>query len=132
MRKAELLTNKPDQIIKNMLPPPFREIAYKKDGKILGGIIHMGNKPFLAINDRLQKAKATCGMLRKNLFLNEGLKQRIRIQPWNALVRSTMTYALHTRTHEHIIQLQKMESFAYKCIRQIHDPTWYQTPQNKN
>ena len=87
----------------------------------------MGNKPHLATNGRLQKAKTTWGILRK-IFLNAGIKTFIRIQLRNAIVRSTLTYGLQPQNIESNLNNRKLGGFTYKCIRQIHDNKWYLTP----
>jgi len=51
----------------------------------------------------------------------------IRILLWNALVRSTMTYALQTQNLERDINHREMDSFAHKCIRQMHNKDRYKT-----
>ena len=112
-------------MIQQALPTPFNTIEYTRSGTILGRQIHIGNKPLLAVNDRIHKAKQTWVILRNKLFLNEGIKPRIRIQLWNALVRSTQTYALQTKNIEHDQSRRKMEGFSYKCIRQIRNKHRY-------
>ena len=132
MEKAKLLSNKPNPKIQQELPTPSNAIEYTRSGTILGKQIHLGNKPILVINDSIHKAKQTWGLLRNKLFLNEGIKTRIRIQLWNALVRSTQTYALQTQNTEQNQCRRKMEGFAYKWIRKIHNKHWYKEDKKLN
>ena len=100
-KKVSLLANEPHEQIRAILPEPFGAVKYKKEGKILGKQIDMGAKPLKAIYGRLYKAKtAWGGVLEKRSLLREGLKPRIRIQLWAALIRSTLTYALQTQNIE--------------------------------
>ena len=48
----------------------------------------------------------------------------MRILLRNALIRSTLTYALHTQTNKQKTDIQKLETFMFKCIKQIHEPSW--------
>ena len=48
---------------------------------------------------RLQKAKQIWGRARKKSPPNQKLQVKTRIMIWNALIRSTLTYALRTGIH---------------------------------
>jgi len=60
----------------------------------------------------------------KKIFQNNALNKKIRLLLWNAIIRSTMTYALQTR-EIYKQDLRKLEQFTSKCIRQIMEPYWY-------
>ena len=49
--------------------------------------------------------------------------RKIRIILWDALIRSLITYALHTKTQA--IRKYKMEKFAFKCMRRIDGEKWW-------
>ena len=73
---------------------------------------------------RLQKAKQTWGGTRKTIFTNHILTERTRKMLWNALIRSTLTYALHTQEYAEI-EIRKAEQFQNKCLRQIKNEKWF-------
>ena len=78
-----------------MQPEPYGKIQYKNSGTIIGKHIHINNTK-KAISIRLAKAKQLRYNDRSKLFLNKTLYTKTKILLRNALVRSTMTYSLHT------------------------------------
>ena len=93
---------------------------------ILGKKINMRQHQTAAIKHRLQKAKETRRQTKRKLFQNKTIPQKLRIQLWNALVRSTLKYALQTQEITHA-QKETINRFAQKCMRGIIDNTWYTT-----
>jgi len=91
--------------------------------------INMHQQQTDAIKHRLQKAKETWRQTKQKLFQNKTIPEKLRIQLWNALVRSTLTYALQT---QEITPAQKetINKFAQKCMRTIIDSTWYTRKKN--
>ena len=69
-----------------------------------------------------KQSKASMGVNKKKLFQNKYLPEKLRIQIWNALVRSTLTYALQTQELTEP-QEAKINSFAQKCMRRITEAT---------
>ena len=57
----------------------------------------MHSKQNHAIQHRMAKAKQMWGVTRKKLLRNSYVPEKLRIQLWNALIRSTLTYALQTQ-----------------------------------
>ena len=78
---------------------------------------------------RLQKAKLTWGETRKPIFTNQTLYKKTRILLWDALVRSTITYAIHTQEYT-VREAKKLEQFQPKCLRQIQNEQWYINAEN--
>merc|ERR1712112_516759 len=56
----------------------------------------------------------------EKLFQNTAISIKVRIILWNALIRSILTYALHTRELKHT-DIQKLETFTFRCIKQIKE-----------
>merc|ERR1712112_38482 len=119
--KVLLLTRKKTMQI-SKLPPPYNQIQMHTTGTILGKMVNMHGKQNHTILHRLKKAKKTWGETKKKLFQNKRIPEKLRIQLWNALIRSTLTYAMQT-------QEQKINNFAQKCMRQIIEATWYTKTQ---
>jgi len=92
--------------------------------------INMRQQQTAEIEHRLQKAKETWRQAKQKLFQNKTIPEKLRIQLWNALVRSTLTYALQT---QEITPAQKetINKFAQKCMRNIIDITWYATKKEQ-
>ena len=61
-----------------------------------------------------QESQNIMGAIRNKIFLDEGVKPEIRIQLWNALIRPTLTYALHTKPTNHQIANRQIEGFSYR------------------
>ena len=61
---------------------------------------------------------------KKKLLRNSNIPEKLRMQLWNALIRSTLTYAMQTQelseSHE-----KEIKSFSQKRMRKIIDKTWY-------
>ena len=57
----------------------------------------MRGKQNHTIQHRLPKAQKIWGVARKRLFQNKNIPEKLRIQLWNALIRSTLTYAMQTQ-----------------------------------
>ena len=69
-----------------------------------------------------KQSKASMGVNKKKLFQNKYLPEKLRIQIWNALVRSTLTYALQTQELTEP-QEAKINGFAQNCMRRITEAT---------
>ena len=100
------------------LPPPYNQIQMHTAGTVLGKMINMHGKQNHTIQHRLKKAKKAWGGTKKKLFQNKQIPGKIRIQLWNARIRSTLTYDMHTQELT-TPQEQKINSFAQKCMRRI-------------
>ena len=83
----------------------------------------MENKVTTAIKQRLTKSKTRWRQVRKRIFNNHQARVKTTILLRNALIRPTMEYALQT-TEITNRNTEKLESDAYKCIRQINGPQW--------
>jgi len=73
------------------------------------------------------------GISKKKLFRNKYLPGKLRIQIWNALIRSTLTYALQTQELTES-QETKINGFAQNCMREITEATdnkWIIQTRNK-
>jgi len=83
----------------------------------------MGKNKTVSSTHRLNIAKQAWGSTRK-IYLNAAINKKVRIILRNAIIRSTLTYAL--QTHEQTPrEIHKLEQFMFKCIRQIVEPYWY-------
>jgi len=64
------------------------------------------------------------GSNKKKLFQNSYIPGKLRIQLWNALISSTLTYALQTQELSES-QEKKINSFSQKRMGGIIDEIWY-------
>ena len=112
--KVLLLTRKKATQIAET-PPPYNQIQMRATGVILGKKINMHGKQNHTIQHRLAKAKQIWGVTRRKLFQNSYIPEKLRIQLWNALIRSTLTYALQTQ--ELSESQEKINSFSQKRMR---------------
>jgi len=120
--KVKLLTRKTKQSQQQTFPHPYNEIQDSKTGMVLGKQIHIQGHQKQAIQHRLTKAKQTWNTTRKKLFQNQYIPGKIRVQLWNALIRSTLTYALQTQELA-TTQENKINSFAQVCLSKITNST---------
>ena len=69
MGKVGLIASQPEEKIRQTLHEPFSNITYKREGEVLGNT-YVGNKPLLATNARLRKAKTACimGTIQETLY----------------------------------------------------------------
>ena len=109
---------------KNNLPPPFNNIEYKTEGKVLGKQIQMKNNLQTSTKHRLHKARKTWHRTRRNISRNPILYEKTRTALRNAIIRSTLTYALHARIHK-LRETIKLEQFQLPILREIRNPKWY-------
>jgi len=112
------------------LPEPFNHIQTSKYGMALGKILHMKGHQNKAVMHRLTKAKQVWGRTKNKLFKNNSIPEKLRIQLWNAIIRSTLIYALSTQQLNKT-QQNKLNQFLQTCMRHITQNTWY-TIQQKN
>lgn len=71
------------------------------------------------------------GASREKNSQGNNIPEKLRIQLWNALIRSTQTYALQTQELT-TAQERKINGFAQNCMREILMKTWYRKkPRNK-
>ena len=54
------------------------------------------------------------------LFKNTAINIKVRIILWGALIRSILTYALHTKKLKRA-DIRKLETFTFRCIKQIEE-----------
>ena len=86
-----------------------------------------------AISNRIKKAKNVWGALRRKLFNHSKIATRAKALLWNALIRSTLTYAIQTQDISQHGQ-RNVNGFTFKCTRQILHRYWYNEthkPQGK-
>jgi len=83
----------------------------------------MRGRQIHAVKHRLNKEKQACGGRHGRLFQNQNAPCKLRIQLWNALIRSTLTYAL--QTHQITSTREKLDNFAQECMGGIIDSAWY-------
>jgi len=126
--KVQLLTRQTKKQINQLYPQPYGQIKSNRAGIALGKYIHMHGAQTKAVQHRLQKAKQTWGIARKRLSQNRNIPTKLRIQLWNALIRSTLTYALQTQELTAPLE-NKLNAFTQKCMRQITEKTWYAQTQ---
>ena len=69
-----------------------------------------------AANQEWEYPEKICLVAAVNLYVRGTLR--------DALVRTTLTYALQTRDLNEQ-DIRKLEKFTFKCIRQIIEPRWY-------
>ena len=100
-------------------------------GKILGKNISISLKPKYAITERLRKARNTWRQLRNKIFQRTQLKPKTKLLLWNAVIRSTLTYALQTQNIGEKDQ-KSINAFTFKCLRQISNKYWYKKKHKPN
>merc|ERR1712112_266375 len=96
----------------------------------LGKILHMKGHQNKAVMHRLTKAKQVWGRTKNKLFKNNSIPEKLRIQLWNAIIRSTLIYALSTQQLNKT-QQNKLNQFLQICMRHITQSTWYTIQQNE-
>ena len=130
MEKVEILTRrKLHGRIENAIPPLLKDIKIDTKGKILGERIDFGLKGKIEIDARVRKARNTWGALRKELFNRENVKTRIKVLLWNALIRSTLTYALQTNQIS-IPGQKRLGSFTPQCAGKMENRYWISETQS--
>ena len=105
------------------LPPPFNEIQHKSTGAILGKEISMVGSLNQAVTQRIAKAHHTWKQVHYKILRNKAIAPRIKLIMWNSLIRSAMTYGLHT-TEMPLSQTKRMETCTYNHIRAMTNPGW--------
>ena len=97
--------------IRAALPPDMQKINIVTNGIIMGKSIDIALKGNKATTIRIKKARNAWNILRKRLISRSKLSRKTKTLIRNALIRSTLTYAL--QTHEITEQDQKwINSFA--------------------
>ena len=80
------------------------------------------------VNNRLAKASATFGRLRKNVWDHEGLSAHTKLKVYKAVVLSTLLYACETWT-VYSRHVKKLNWFHLNCLhRLLHIRRWHRVP----
>ena len=114
----------------NTLPYPYDGIEYKNARKILGKNDKHATKAKSAHRAPATKSETNMGGNKKKLFLNQTLYQKTRVMLRNALIRSTLTYALHTQEYTDQ-EIKTADQCQNKFPRQIKDGKWFLQDKNR-
>jgi len=119
--KTEALTAKHSEKNRQIFDPPINTIKCTDRGKALGRVIHINAKCTEAIRHRLTLAKHCWFVIKNTIFRKNKIQQHIRLNIWNAIVRSTLTYSL-TISENTENAYESLEKFTYTCLKFILHP----------
>jgi hypothetical protein len=94
--------------------------------RYLGSLVSDDGRDDLAVDDRIAKASAVFGALRKELFGNRSINDEVKSQVWEALVGAVLLFgsecwSLTAKQRKKIIRFQR------RCVRTMCGKTRWQT-----
>ena len=109
----------------------MQKIKITTNGIALGKTIDITQKGNKAATTRIKKARNAWNILRKRLLNKANLKTRIKTLLWNALIRSTLAYALQTQELSEKDK-KRTDSFTFSCMRHLKNQHWIHESQRPN
>ena len=84
---------------KEQTPPPFDQIRFARGVAITGNEIYMAGNLEKEVVARIQDARSAWRHVNRMIFRNKTFNHKIKITIRYSLIRSAMTYGLHTKTY---------------------------------